>query len=315
MVSLTQLRVLAAVSRHGSVTAAAEELHYSQPSVSHHLRRLEVAVGARLLQRVGRGVRLTPEGVLLARRAEEIVGRVDAATDRARGPGGPARRPGPARRLPDRPQHARPESGRRPESTTSRRRAEPHRHPPTGGHGHAARRTCGRRDHLPPPRHPSRGRGLPPHPSDRRPSVPAQSPSRPAVGGPPRLRLDRRMRALPRDPGRCVRTGRLHPPDRLHQRRPCRRPVPRRRWYRCRDAAGACPAGTSPIRQSMPPCSRARRARSSSPPTASHQTRRPRPPWSRSSRRWPKPCPVWALATPGRHRTSATVRCDESGGG
>ena len=81
MMSLTQLRVLAAVSRHGSVTAAAVELHYSQPSVSHHLRRLEAVVGARLLQRVGRGIRLTPEGVLLARRAEEIVGRVDAAND------------------------------------------------------------------------------------------------------------------------------------------------------------------------------------------------------------------------------------------
>jgi DNA-binding transcriptional LysR family regulator len=81
MMSLTQLRVLAAVSQHGSVTAAAGELHYSQPSVSHHLRRLEAAVGARLLQRVGRGVRLTPEGEVLARRAEEIVGRVDAASD------------------------------------------------------------------------------------------------------------------------------------------------------------------------------------------------------------------------------------------
>lgn len=79
MLNLTQLAVLDAVARHGSVTGAAHELHYSQPSVSHHLARLEAATGAKLTQRVGRGVRLSPEGALLAQRAREIVGRVDAA--------------------------------------------------------------------------------------------------------------------------------------------------------------------------------------------------------------------------------------------
>jgi DNA-binding transcriptional LysR family regulator len=81
MLTLTHLRILDAVARLGSVTAAAQELHYSQPSVSHQLGRLETATGARLLQRVGRGIRLTPEGELRARRAAEIVGRVDAASD------------------------------------------------------------------------------------------------------------------------------------------------------------------------------------------------------------------------------------------
>jgi DNA-binding transcriptional LysR family regulator len=81
MMTLTHLRILDAVARHGSVTEAAQELHYSQPSVSHQLGRLETATGARLLQRVGRGIRLTPEGELLAVRAAEIVGRVDAASD------------------------------------------------------------------------------------------------------------------------------------------------------------------------------------------------------------------------------------------
>ena len=80
MLNLVHLRVLAAVARTGSVTAAARELHYSQPSVSHHLSRLEAATGARLVQRVGRGIRLTPEGELLANRAAEIVGRVDSAS-------------------------------------------------------------------------------------------------------------------------------------------------------------------------------------------------------------------------------------------
>ena len=80
MLNLVHLKVLAAVARHGSVTEAARELHYSQPSVSHHLSRLEAATGVKLVQRVGRGIRLTPEGELLANRATEIVGRVDAAT-------------------------------------------------------------------------------------------------------------------------------------------------------------------------------------------------------------------------------------------
>lgn len=80
MLNLIHLKVLAAVARHGSVTEAAKELHYSQPSVSHHLARLEAATGVKLVQRVGRGIRLTPEGRLLANRAIEIVGRVDAAT-------------------------------------------------------------------------------------------------------------------------------------------------------------------------------------------------------------------------------------------
>jgi DNA-binding transcriptional LysR family regulator len=80
MVSLVQLRVLDAVRRLGSVTAAAAELHYTQPSVSHHLSRLEAQTSAMLLQRVGRGIRLTEAGRLLADRAAEIIGRVDSAT-------------------------------------------------------------------------------------------------------------------------------------------------------------------------------------------------------------------------------------------
>jgi DNA-binding transcriptional LysR family regulator len=79
MLDVVRLRVIDAVSRYGSVTEAAKALHYTQPSVSHHLARLEAETGAQLLQRVGRGIRLTDAGQLLADRAAEIIGRVDAA--------------------------------------------------------------------------------------------------------------------------------------------------------------------------------------------------------------------------------------------
>lgn len=81
MLDILRLRVIAAVASHGSVTLAAKHLNYSQSAVSHHLARLEADTGARLVQRVGRGIRLTPEGEHLARRAVEIIARVDAAAD------------------------------------------------------------------------------------------------------------------------------------------------------------------------------------------------------------------------------------------
>lgn len=79
MLDVTRLRVLVSVARHGSVTAAAHALNYAQPSVSHHLARLEAETGTKLIQKAGRGIRLTDAGRLLAERAGEIIGRLDAA--------------------------------------------------------------------------------------------------------------------------------------------------------------------------------------------------------------------------------------------
>lgn len=73
MIDLRRLEALVALHRTGTVSAAAAQLHYGQPTVSHHLRRLEAETGSVLLQRVGRGVRLTPDGTRLARRGEEIL--------------------------------------------------------------------------------------------------------------------------------------------------------------------------------------------------------------------------------------------------
>lgn len=79
MLDAIRLRVLVAIARHGSVTAAAQALNYAQPSISHHMARLESETGAKLMERSGRGIRLTDAGWLLAERAEEILGRLDAA--------------------------------------------------------------------------------------------------------------------------------------------------------------------------------------------------------------------------------------------
>ncbi|HEV2638669.1 MAG TPA: LysR substrate-binding domain-containing protein [Actinocrinis sp.] len=80
MLDLSRLRVLVAVAREGSVTAAAEALHYAQPSVSHQLAKLEAEVGVPLLQRMGRGIRLTDAGRLLVDRAELILAQVEAVS-------------------------------------------------------------------------------------------------------------------------------------------------------------------------------------------------------------------------------------------
>lgn len=76
---INRLRVLEAIARTGSITAAADDLHYAQASVSHHIARLQEDVGAALIRRAGRGIALTPEGELLARRAREILRRIEEA--------------------------------------------------------------------------------------------------------------------------------------------------------------------------------------------------------------------------------------------
>src|SRR5215831_2284693 len=60
MLDIVRLRVLAAIAAHSSVTKAAKQLNYSQPAVSHHLARLEAETGARLVQRAGSAVGITP---------------------------------------------------------------------------------------------------------------------------------------------------------------------------------------------------------------------------------------------------------------
>src|SRR6218665_2145167 len=68
-----QLAAFHAVARLGSVSLAADELHLPQPAVSLQIRALEDSAGTALLQRAGRGIRLTEAGELLAGYAARIV--------------------------------------------------------------------------------------------------------------------------------------------------------------------------------------------------------------------------------------------------
>ncbi len=71
------LRYFLAVAREGSVTRAARQLHISQPTLSRQLKDLEGELGKKLLVRGSASVRLTEEGMLLRKRAEEILDLVD----------------------------------------------------------------------------------------------------------------------------------------------------------------------------------------------------------------------------------------------
>ena len=78
--SLPRLRMLRELHRRGTVTAAANALHYTASAVSQQLAQLERDVGAKLFERLGRRVQLTDLGTLLAEHAEEILGSVERAT-------------------------------------------------------------------------------------------------------------------------------------------------------------------------------------------------------------------------------------------
>ncbi|RYF75029.1 MAG: LysR family transcriptional regulator [Comamonadaceae bacterium] len=72
-VSFRQLVALDAVARLGGVSLASEEMHVTQPAVSIQISALEAAVGTPLLQRAGRGVRLTEAGETMAGFASRIL--------------------------------------------------------------------------------------------------------------------------------------------------------------------------------------------------------------------------------------------------
>jgi LysR family transcriptional regulator, low CO2-responsive transcriptional regulator len=83
-VTLTQLRSFLAVVRTGSVTAAAEELVVSQPSVSAAVSALTQELGVELTERVGRNIRPSEAGKAFAPYASDVIGLLDQGARAAR---------------------------------------------------------------------------------------------------------------------------------------------------------------------------------------------------------------------------------------
>ncbi len=77
----TRMRLLVEIERRGTLSAAAEAVGIGQPSASQHLRLLEAAAGQRLVERNGRGSRLTEAGVVLAAHAAQALATLDRAAE------------------------------------------------------------------------------------------------------------------------------------------------------------------------------------------------------------------------------------------
>ncbi len=75
------LRYFLEVSREESITRAAERLHISQPTLSKQLKNLEEELGQKLFTRTNYSIRLTEAGMLLRKRAEDILDMVDKTTE------------------------------------------------------------------------------------------------------------------------------------------------------------------------------------------------------------------------------------------
>lgn len=76
---LKSLRYFLAIAEEGSISAAAESLNLSQPNISRQMTLLEKELGAKLFERGSRRIVLTEEGMLLRRRAVEILQLADTA--------------------------------------------------------------------------------------------------------------------------------------------------------------------------------------------------------------------------------------------
>lgn len=86
-----RLRLLVELGRRGSVSAAADACRMGQPSASKHLKALEAAVGAKLVERDGRASRLTDAGRIVAEHAARVLDTFDAMEEDLRALHGAAR--------------------------------------------------------------------------------------------------------------------------------------------------------------------------------------------------------------------------------
>src|SRR5436190_1099131 len=93
MLNLDRLRALHAVSAHGSIIAAAETLNVTTSAVSQQLAKLELETGQTLLERHGRGVRLTDAAAALVSRTQRVLSMLEEAEAELEATGSRNRRP------------------------------------------------------------------------------------------------------------------------------------------------------------------------------------------------------------------------------
>jgi len=95
MLNPWRLRLLSRLDTLGTIRAVAQDANLSASSVSQQLAVLEAETRTQLLERTGRRVRLTPAGLVLARRARAILDHMDTVEAELRGlreePAGPVR--------------------------------------------------------------------------------------------------------------------------------------------------------------------------------------------------------------------------------
>lgn len=84
MLDLRQLAALRSVAEHRSIARAARALGWSQPTVAHHLRALEVVLGAPVVTSSASGTQLAPAGVQLLPHAAAILDRASRAVGEVR---------------------------------------------------------------------------------------------------------------------------------------------------------------------------------------------------------------------------------------
>ncbi len=77
----TRMRLLVEIDRCGTVSAAAKAIGIGQPTASAHLRTLEAAAGQRLVERNGRGSKLTEAGRILATHAAQALATLEAGNE------------------------------------------------------------------------------------------------------------------------------------------------------------------------------------------------------------------------------------------
>lgn len=75
---LYQLKTFAAVAKAGHLTRAAEKLNTSQPAVSAHIKALEDELGVVLFERTPKGMKLTPQGLVMREKADQVLQAADA---------------------------------------------------------------------------------------------------------------------------------------------------------------------------------------------------------------------------------------------